>query len=80
MKGVQSVVDDNGKKKADLIDLNNNKALREDLYDAVLAEERADEPRESLAEVRKGPTTCGASGHTSDEILIIALTDEFQPS
>jgi hypothetical protein len=53
MKGVQSVVDDNGKKKADLIDLNNNKGLREDLYNAVLAEERADEPRESLAEVRK---------------------------
>jgi hypothetical protein len=53
MKGIQFVVDDDGKKKAVLIDLNKNKGLWEDFYDAVLAEERADEPRESLAEVRK---------------------------
>lgn len=53
MKGVQFVVDDNGKKKAVLIDLSKNRGLWEDFYDAVLAEERTDEPRESLAEVRK---------------------------
>ncbi len=53
MKGVQFVIDDQGKKKAVLIDLSKNKDLWEDFYDVVLAEQRADEPRETLDEVRK---------------------------
>ena len=36
-----------------MIDLKKNKALWEDFYDAALARQRADEPRESLAAVKK---------------------------
>ncbi len=53
MKGIQFVVDDQGKKRAVLIDLSKNKDLWEDFYDVVLAEQRVDEPRETLDEVRK---------------------------
>ena len=53
MEGIQFVVDDQGEKKAVLIDLQKNKALWEDFYDTLIAEERAGEPRESLAEVKK---------------------------
>ncbi len=53
MKGVQFVVDDHGEKKAVLIDLQENKELWEDFCDAALAAERATEPRESLAEVKR---------------------------
>lgn len=53
MKGVQFVVDDQGEKKAVLIDLQENKELWEDFCDAALAAERAVEPRESLAEVKR---------------------------
>ncbi len=53
MKGVQFVVDDQGEKKAVLIDLRKNKQLWEDFFDVALAEQRADEPRESLSEVKR---------------------------
>jgi hypothetical protein len=53
MKGVQYVVDDQGEKRAVLIDLKINKELWEDFYDAALAEQRADEPRETLDEAKK---------------------------
>jgi len=56
MKGVQFVVDDHGEKKAVLIDLQENKELWEDFCDAALAAERAGEPRESLAEVKRKRT------------------------
>ncbi len=52
MKGVQFVVDEQGEKKAVLIDLRKNKQLWEDFYDTMLAKEREDEPRESLEDVR----------------------------
>ncbi len=53
MKGVQFVVDENGDRKAVLIDLRKNKGLWEDFFDSVLAKEREDEPRETLGSVRR---------------------------
>ena len=53
MKGIQYVVDDHGEKQAVLIDLQVNKQLWEDFYDAALSAERTDEPRESLEEVER---------------------------
>jgi hypothetical protein len=53
MKGIQFVVDDKGEKTAVLIDLQEYGALWEDFYDCLIAHARADEPRESLAEVRE---------------------------
>jgi hypothetical protein len=52
MKGIQFVVDDKGEKTAVLIDLQKYGELWEDFYDCLIAQARADEPRESLAEVR----------------------------
>ena len=52
MKGVQYVVDDNGERKAVVIDLDQHGELWEDFYDTWLAAERANEPREDLQSVR----------------------------
>jgi len=46
-------VDDKGEKTAVLIDLQEYGELREGFYDCLIARARADEPRESLAEVRE---------------------------
>lgn len=53
LKGVEFVVDDEGTKKAVLIDLKRHGAVWEDFYDTALADARKDEPRESLEDVRK---------------------------
>ena len=53
MKGIQFVIDENGEKKAVLINLRQHKRLWEDFYDTMLARERESEPRESLEEVRR---------------------------
>ncbi len=53
MKGIQFLVDENGKKTAVLIDLKRNRELWEDFFDKTLAEQRKSEPRLSLAEVQK---------------------------
>ena len=53
LKGVGFVVDEDGEKKAVLIDLKRNRALWEDFYDTVLAKEREGEPRETLEEVTR---------------------------
>ena len=53
MKGVQFLVDQSGAKTAVLIDLRRNAELWEDVYDIALARERAAEPRESLAVVKR---------------------------
>ncbi|HEX8163881.1 MAG TPA: hypothetical protein VF538_18575 [Pyrinomonadaceae bacterium] len=53
MEGIQYVTDDEGRKTAVLIDLKKFGELWEDFYDALLARERADEPRESLKVVRE---------------------------
>ena len=57
MKGIEYVVDDSGRRKAVVIDLAKHEELREDFYDALLTEERQDEPRETLAEVKKTLST-----------------------
>ena len=53
VKGVEFVVDDDGQKKAVLIDLKKHGEVWEDLYDILLAKERESEPRESLKVVKK---------------------------
>jgi len=53
LKGVEFVVDEAGNKKAVLINLKGRQELWEDFYDTALAQERAEEPRESLEEVKK---------------------------
>jgi hypothetical protein len=53
MKGVQFVVDDEGKKKAVLIDLQVHGRMWEDFYDGLIAEQRLNDPVEPLEVVRK---------------------------
>lgn len=53
MKGVEFVVDEQGRKKAVLINLKRHRQLWDDFYDTLLAKEREPEPRESLQEVKK---------------------------
>lgn len=53
MRGVQFLVDDQGKKTAVLIDLTKHSEIWEDFYDVKLAKDRAGEPRESLESVKK---------------------------
>ena len=52
VSGIRFVVDEHGDKTAVQIDLKEHGDLWEDFYDALLAQERANEPRESLEEVR----------------------------
>ena len=53
MSGIEFVVDDRGAKKAVVIDLKKFGDVWEDFYDTLIAERRANEPRESLASVKK---------------------------
>ena len=53
MRGVKFVVDERGEKKAVLIDLKLYRDVWEDFCDVLRAKEREDEPRESLASVKK---------------------------
>lgn len=53
MPGIDFLVDRKGRKKAVLIDLKKHKGLWEDLFDAYLAHQRRDEPRDSLAKLRR---------------------------
>lgn len=50
VKGVQFVTDSDGRKVAVLLDLEEWGELWEDIYDNMLANERADEPSTSLEE------------------------------
>jgi PHD/YefM family antitoxin component YafN of YafNO toxin-antitoxin module len=52
MKGIQFVTDDEGRKTAVLIDLRKYGELWEDIYDSLVAQRRAAEPRESLEKVK----------------------------
>ncbi|HPA48455.1 MAG TPA: hypothetical protein PK395_22010 [bacterium] len=52
MKGVEFVIGEDGTKKAVQINLHTHRSLWEDFYDTVRAKERADEPRETLEEVK----------------------------
>ncbi len=53
MPGIEFLIDQKGRKKAVLIDLKKHKGLWEDLYDAYIAHQRRNEPRESLAQVKR---------------------------
>lgn len=53
MKGIQFVMDDEGRKIAVLIDLKKHGELWEDFYDSLTARARAEEPGESLETVKK---------------------------
>ena len=53
LKGIDFIVDKDGEKKAVIINLKQHRALWEDFYDTLLAQERQNEPRETLDEVRK---------------------------
>jgi hypothetical protein len=52
MKGVKFVVDDSGKKKAVLIDLEQWGALWEDFYDTLVSESRKNEPTVPWSELK----------------------------
>lgn len=53
MKGIQFVTDEAGRKTAVLIDLRKYGELWEDIYDSLVAQQRADEPRETLEAVKQ---------------------------
>ena len=53
IKGIDFVIDENGERKAVLINLKQNRALWEDFYDTTLARQREHEPRETLEEVKR---------------------------
>ena len=53
VKGVEFLIDDEGQKKAVLIDLRRHREVWEDFYDTLRVKERASEPREPLGEVKK---------------------------
>ena len=53
MKGIQFVTDETGRKTAVLIDLKKYGELWEDIYDSLLARQRANEPRETLESVKR---------------------------
>jgi hypothetical protein len=52
MKGIQFVVDDSGKKKAVLIDLEELGQLWEDIYDVLVSESRKNEPKVDWEELK----------------------------
>ena len=52
MKGIQFVIDESGKKKAVLIDLEEWGELWEDFYDLVVAESRQHEDKISWEEIK----------------------------
>jgi len=53
MKGIEFVIDEDGKKKSVIIDLKSHRGLWEDFYDTLRAKERTGEPREPLDYVKK---------------------------
>ena len=53
LEGIQFVINERGEKTAVQIDLKKYGDLWEDIYDALVAQDRADEPRETLDEVKK---------------------------
>lgn len=53
LPGIEFLIDRKGQKKAVLIDLKKHKELWEDLFDAYVAHRRRNEPRHSLASVKK---------------------------
>ena len=52
MSGIEYLVDKRGRKTAVVINLSRHRRLWEDFQDALLAQRRKSEPRESLAAVK----------------------------
>jgi hypothetical protein len=52
MEGIQFVINEQGEKTAVQIDLRMYGELWEDIYDALIAQARVDEPRETFDEVK----------------------------
>lgn len=59
MKGIQFVVDEHGEKVAVVIDLRKHGCLWEDFYDSAVVRARREEPRETLAAVKRRLVTLG---------------------
>ena len=53
MQGIKYVTNEDGERVAVMIDLKKHGELWEDFYDGLTAKRRKNEPRESLAEVKK---------------------------
>lgn len=53
MSGIEYLVDKRGRKTAVVINLKRHRQLWEDFHDALLAQRRKHEPRESLSSVRQ---------------------------
>ena len=53
MDGIHYIVNEKGEKTSVLIDLQKHSEIWEDFYDGLIVKERADEPRESLEEVKQ---------------------------
>jgi hypothetical protein len=53
LKGIKFVVDEEGERESVLIDLKRHGEVWEDFYDAAIARQRRNEPRESLTEVKR---------------------------
>jgi hypothetical protein len=53
MQGIQYVTDDKGQKVAVQINLKKFGELWEDFFDSLVAQQRAEEPREQIAAVRE---------------------------
>lgn len=53
MSGIQFLVNEKGKKTAVVIDLGEHGELWEDIYDSLLIARRKNEPRETLASVKR---------------------------
>jgi hypothetical protein len=53
MDGIQYIVNEKGERTSVLIDLQKHSEIWEDFYDALIVKARADEPRESLEDVRQ---------------------------
>jgi len=53
MKGVQYLVDENGRAKAVVIDLKKHGSLWEDFQDLLISQQRANEPSVSLEKVEE---------------------------
>lgn len=53
MKGIQYIIDDNGRKRAAVVNLNIYGHLWEDIHDILVMESRKGEPRVKWKEVKK---------------------------
>jgi hypothetical protein len=62
MKGIQFVVDDTGKKKAVLIDLEEWGEIWEDIFDTLVSESRRGEPTVPWDELKAEMESEGRSG------------------